>query len=104
MWRDLERHQPDGGHAKAMQVIQPAHQSLEVANAVAVGIHEGSNGYTVDNRVLVPKVVDHRARRWNRSHQPRRWAKGSAAGLDAAQEYGPLCLLARRCEPRQSRN
>src|SRR5262245_38886778 len=61
MGRDLERHQPDSGHAKAMQVVQPAHQSLEVADAVAVGIHVGSNGQAVDHRVLVPEVVDHRA-------------------------------------------
>jgi hypothetical protein len=25
MWRDLERHQPESGHAKAKQVVQPAH-------------------------------------------------------------------------------
>jgi hypothetical protein len=25
MWRDLKRHQPDSGHAKAMQIVQPAH-------------------------------------------------------------------------------
>src|SRR6266540_662214 len=65
MGRDLERHQPDGRDAETMQIIETAHQTLEVADAVAVGIHVGSNRQAIDYRVLVPKVVDHRATRWS---------------------------------------
>jgi hypothetical protein len=38
-------------------------RALEVFDAVAVGIHVGSNRQAIDHRVLVPKVVDHRATR-----------------------------------------
>jgi hypothetical protein len=62
MRRDLERHQPDGRDAETMQIIETAHQTLEVADAVAVGIHVGSNRQAIDHRVLVPKVVDHGTR------------------------------------------
>jgi hypothetical protein len=70
MGRDLERHQPDCRDAEPVQVVETAHQTLEIADAVAVGIHIGSDGQTIDHCVLVPKVVDHRATRWSdRSHQ-----------------------------------
>ena len=36
MRRDLERHQPDGRDAETMQVVEPARQALEVADAVAL--------------------------------------------------------------------
>ena len=42
-----------------MQVIQPAHQPLEIADAVAVGVHVGADGKAIDDRVLVPEIVDH---------------------------------------------
>ena len=57
--RSLERHQPDRGHSEAVQVIQPSHQSLEIADAVAVRIHVGADREAIDDGVLVPKVVDH---------------------------------------------
>jgi hypothetical protein len=57
--RDLERHQPDGGDPEAVQVVETAHQAGEIADAVAVGIHVGSDGEAVDHRVLVPEIVDH---------------------------------------------
>src|SRR5215472_7885437 len=62
MGRDLERHQPDGRDAETMQVVETAHQTLEVADAVAVGIHVGSNRQAIDHRILVPKIVDHGTR------------------------------------------
>jgi hypothetical protein len=43
IWGDLKRHQPDRRNPEAMQVIQPAHQTLEVTDAVAIGIHVGSD-------------------------------------------------------------
>jgi hypothetical protein len=63
MGGDLERHQPDGRDAETMQVVETAHQTLEVADAVAVGIHIGSDGQAIDHCVLVPKVVNHRGTR-----------------------------------------
>jgi hypothetical protein len=57
--RDVEGHQPDGRDAESMQVIQPSHQAGEVADSVTVGIHIGSDGKAVDDRVLVPQVIYH---------------------------------------------
>ncbi len=57
--RGLERHQPDRGDAEAVQIIEPPQQALEVADAVAVGIHIGADGQAIDYAVLVPEVVDH---------------------------------------------
>ncbi len=59
--RGLERHQPDRGDAEPVEIIQPAQQPLEIADTIAIGIHIGVDGKTVDNAVLVPEVVDHRA-------------------------------------------
>jgi hypothetical protein len=42
-----------------MQVIQAPHQALEIADAVAVGVHIGADGEAIDDRVLVPEIVDH---------------------------------------------
>jgi hypothetical protein len=55
----LERHQPDRGDAEALQIIEPPQQALEVANAVAIGVHIGADGKAVEYAVLVPEVVDH---------------------------------------------
>jgi hypothetical protein len=59
--RGLERHQPDRGDTKPVQIIQPPQQSLEVADAVAIGVHIGADGKAIDNAVLVTEVVNHRA-------------------------------------------
>jgi len=42
-----------------VQIVQPPQQALEVADAVAVGVHIGADGKTIENCVLVPEVVDH---------------------------------------------
>jgi hypothetical protein len=39
--RGLERHEPDGGHAQAAEVVEAAREALEIAAPVAVRIHEG---------------------------------------------------------------
>ena len=57
--RRLKRHQPDRRHAEPVQIVEPPHQSLEIADAVAVGIHIGADGQAIDNGVLVPEIVDH---------------------------------------------
>jgi hypothetical protein len=41
--RGLERHQPDRRDAEAVQIVQPAHQPLEIADPVAIGIHVGAD-------------------------------------------------------------
>ena len=55
MWQ-----QPDRRHAEAVQVVKPAHQTGEIANTVAAGIHIRCNREAIDDCILVPKVVDHR--------------------------------------------
>ena len=57
--RGLERHQPDRGDAEAVQIIEPAQQALEIADAIAVGVHIGADGQAIDDGVLVPEIVDH---------------------------------------------
>ena len=59
--RGLERHQPDRGDAEPVQIIQPPQQALEIADAVAIGVHIGADGEAIDHAVLVPEVVDHEA-------------------------------------------
>jgi hypothetical protein len=57
--RGLERHQPDRGDPEPVQIIEPAHQALEIAYAVRIGVHVGANREAVDDRVLVPEILDH---------------------------------------------
>ena len=57
--RRLKRHQPDRGDAEPVQIVEPPQQALEIADAVAVGIHIGADGQAIDDAVLVPEVVDH---------------------------------------------
>src|SRR5579871_5593272 len=57
-----------------MQIVQPAHQPLEVADAVAVGVHVGGDRQAINDRILVPEVLDHaispnRARSFRRATQ-----------------------------------
>src|SRR3954453_5837046 len=73
MRRDLERHQPDGRDAEAVQIVQPPHQPFEIANAVAIGIHISANREAIDHRVFVPKVIDHQA-----AHSPMELSKRNA--------------------------
>src|SRR6185437_9059516 len=57
--RRLERHQPERGNAKPLQIVQPPHQTLEIADAVAVGVHIGADGEAIYYAVLVPEIIDH---------------------------------------------
>ena len=57
--RGLKRHQPDRGNAEPVQIIQPPQQALEIADAVAIGVHVGADRQAIDNAVLVPEVIDH---------------------------------------------
>ena len=42
-----------------VQIIEAPHQSFEIADAIAVGIHEGLQIQAVDDRVFVPEIFDH---------------------------------------------
>ncbi len=42
-----------------MQIIEAAHQSLEITGPIAASVHVGSDSEAVDYGVLVPKIVDH---------------------------------------------
>src|SRR3954447_14259053 len=42
--RTLERHKPDGCHAEPMQIIEPAHQTLKIADTISVCVHKCCNG------------------------------------------------------------
>ena len=44
-----------------MQIIQPAQQALEIADAIAIGIHIGADRKAIEYRILVPEVIDHAA-------------------------------------------
>jgi hypothetical protein len=56
IWGGVERLQPDAGHAQPLQVVEPAHQPFEVADAIAIGVLVLFDVETVDDRVLVPEV------------------------------------------------
>ncbi len=55
--RGLERHQPDRGDAEAMQIVEPAQQALEIADAVAVGVHVGADGEAIENAFLYQRSL-----------------------------------------------
>src|SRR5207253_3883695 len=57
--RSLKRHQPNRGHAQSMQIIEAAHQSSEITGPIAISVHVSTDRQAVDDRVLVPKIVDH---------------------------------------------
>src|SRR5262249_8023558 len=89
----LERHQPDGGDAEPVQVVEPAAQPLEVADAVAVGVHVGADRQAIDDGILVPEVIDHpgtaptrmpASRRQLRQNNPPRRAVPYYAGSTAS--------------------
>src|SRR3954463_16433468 len=92
--RWLERHQPDRGDAEALQIIQPAQQSFEVADAVAVGIHISADGQAVENRVLVPEIVDHptqpSAIRYRRRYKAARPSRVPVGAVRDTNRF-PLC-------------
>ena len=57
--RGLERHQPYRRGAEPFDVVEPAHQTLEVADAVTGSVEIGADVEAVHDRVLVPEIVDH---------------------------------------------
>src|ERR1700722_14334755 len=57
--RRLKGHEPYGSDTQPLQVVQTPHEPLEVANAISVGIQVGGDRQAINDRVLIPKVVDH---------------------------------------------
>ena len=57
--RGLKRHQPDRRDPESVQIIQTAHEPLEVTDSISIGIHEGADRKTINHRILIPKVIDH---------------------------------------------
>jgi hypothetical protein len=59
--RRVERLQPQAGHAEAVKVFEAAVQAFEITDPVAVGVHVLLDVETVQDRVLVPEVLDRHA-------------------------------------------
>src|SRR5690606_2090191 len=55
--RGIERHQPDGVDAQVLDVVQPAGQPAEVADAIVVAVEERLDVGLVDDGVLEPKRI-----------------------------------------------
>ena len=56
--RGVEGQEPDAGGAEILDMVEPVGEPLEIADAVAVRIHEGLDVEAVDDGVLVPEI-DH---------------------------------------------
>jgi hypothetical protein len=55
----VEGQEPEAGAAERLDVIQPIGETLEVADAVPVGIHERLDVQAIDDGILVPEI-EHR--------------------------------------------
>ena len=57
--RLLERRQPEGVDAEALEVIEAVAEAREVSASVAVRVHERLHPQRVDNGVAIPEVGGH---------------------------------------------
>ena len=57
--RREERHEPYARHAEPVEMVDALGEADEVAAAVTVAVGEGLHVEAVDDRVLVPEIVDH---------------------------------------------
>ena len=55
--RGEEGEEPEAGDAEFLEVVELGDEALEVADAVGVGVGEGSNVELVDDGVFVPEGV-----------------------------------------------
>jgi hypothetical protein len=62
----LERHQPNRGYAETVQIVQTAHQALEVTDPITVGVHVGGDRQAIDHGIFVPEIFDHALRQNSR--------------------------------------
>src|SRR5262249_32729424 len=84
---------------------------LEVADAVAIGIHVGAHRQAVDDRIFVPEIVDHA---WPRFTVWSPHVCGVAEGATNVHERGECthpgdggtmeCPIVRRVPKRRSKN
>jgi hypothetical protein len=58
----MERGEPQRLDAERMEIIQPPHQPLEVADPIAIRVHKGLEIEAIDESVLVPWIFNHIAR------------------------------------------
>jgi hypothetical protein len=56
--RRIERLKPEAGDAEPGEVVEPARQPREVADAVAIRVEVLLDVEAVENRIFVPEVVD----------------------------------------------
>jgi hypothetical protein len=56
--RRIKRLQPEARNSKAGEVIEPSRQAGEVADAVSVCVDVLLNVEAINNRVLVPEIVN----------------------------------------------
>src|ERR1700719_2898945 len=86
---DLERHQPDRRDPETMQIIQAARQAREIADAIAIAIHIGAYRKAINDRILVPQVIDHALFAGDEEIQQRKRLPGfSLPGYSAPGEIG----------------
>ncbi len=101
--RRVERQQPEGGDAEVGEVVELLGQAREVTRAVAVRVEERADVKLVDDGVLVPERVAHRAparpgsigRRHVGTDASGRCARRSCAGSRAWTERASTGQLAR---------
>ena len=75
----VEGLQPDAGDAEARQIVEPAHQPFEVADAVAVRVLILLDVQAVDDGVAVPEIVErHRIREQSAFPDPQSHQLGAA--------------------------
>ena len=55
--RRVDRVEPQTGHAEPAQVVEPADQAAEVADAVVVGVREQLDVDAVDDGLVVPLLA-----------------------------------------------
>jgi hypothetical protein len=65
--RRMKRPEPKRVDAQILEVLEPANEPLEIADAVAVRVEERLDLEAIDHRILVPTVLDHWAPRTKRS-------------------------------------
>jgi hypothetical protein len=55
--RGEEGEHPEAGDAEVLQVVELGEEAGEIADAVCVGVHEGTDVELVDDRVFIPEGV-----------------------------------------------
>ncbi len=68
--RRHERQNPQARHAQVLQIIQPRHQPLKIADPVIVRVRERTHVQLIDNGVLIPKRITRTAQLLH-AHSPK---------------------------------